>query len=909
MALAPGTRLGSYEVLAPIGAGGMGEVYRARDTRLGREVAIKVLPEAFASDRDRMVRFEREAHVLASLNHPHIASIYGLEESDTSRALVLELVEGPTLQERIASGALPLQEALEVAKQIAEALEYAHEHGIVHRDLKPANVKLTKEGAVKVLDFGLAKALSDDPLSPEVSNSPTLSAVATRAGIILGTAAYMSPEQAKGKTADRRSDIWSFGVVLYEMLTGCRLYTSDTAAETLALVLTREPDLGALPENAPSRVRELLRRSLTKDSKRRLRDIGEARIAIEDALAGRAEPVAAERRAVGEPSWRRTLPWAVAGALALALALVMWASWRPAPEPATPVRLSVELGADASLAAGFGPAAVLSPDGKLLAFTARRAAGERPQLYVRRLEQLQASPLAGTDDARNPFFSPDSQGLGFFAEGKLKRVAVTSGAAVTLCEAPDDRGGTWNEDGTILFAPRSGGGLSRVSSAGGTPEVLTTPDQVAGAFSDRWPQALPGGKAVLFTDGVAGGFEDGNIVVQSLPKGPRKVLQRGGYHGRYLPSGHIVYIDEGTLFAAAFDLGRLELTGPPAPVLEGVTANAATAAAQLAFSDRGTLVFLPGPSTAAGVPIQWMDKDGKTEPLRATAGDYNSIRFSPDGQRLALDLRTGRERDVWVYEWGRDMMSRLTFDPGEDLRPVWTADGRRIAFASTRADKATANLYWQRADGTGEAQRLTESKNPQSPASWHPSGKFLAFGEASPQTNRDIWILPMEGDEAAGWKPGKPIAFLSSPFVEVEAAFSPDGSWLAYRSDESGRFEVYVRPFPGPGGKWQVSTGGASHPTWSRNRKELFYRTLELTLMVTPYTVEGDSFRAERPRQWSPGLAPARGVNRTFDLHPDGQRFAVLKGEERQAEERRDKVVFIENFFDELRRLAPAARR
>jgi serine/threonine-protein kinase len=413
---------------------------------------------------------------------------------------------------------------------------------------------------------------------------------------------------------------------------------------------------------------------------------------------------------------------------------------------------------------------------------------------------------------------------------------------------------------------------------------------------------------VLFTAGIRG--DDASIMVQSLPRGPKKVVQRGGYHGRYLPSGHVVYMHEGTLFAVPLDLGRLEPTGPPAPVLEGVIGNVGgtTGGAQFAFSERGTLVFLPGQG-GGKVPIQWMDENGKTEPLRTLAGNYFSIRFSPDGQRLAMGLGEGSEQDVWVYEWGRDRMSRLTLAPGADASPVWTPDGRWIAFSSTRADKATANLYWQRADGTGEAERLTESKNPQGPASWHPRGKFLAFHEPT-TANRDIWILPMEGDEASGWKPGKPAAFLISPFFETDAAFSPDGRWLAYSSEEPGRFEVYVRPFPGPGGQWQVSEGGGRFPTWSRNRKELFYRTPESTLMVATYAAEGDSFRAEKPRKWSPGLAPPLApFNGTFDLHPDGQRFAVLKAAEQRAEERRDHVVLIQNFFEELRRLSPVGKR
>jgi serine/threonine-protein kinase len=789
---------------------------------------------------------------------------------------------------------------------MAEGLEAAHEKGIVHRDLKPGNVKLTKDGEVKILDFGLAKALEGETTNEEeLSQSPTLSRRMTEAGVILGTAGYMSPEQARGKAVDKRADIWAFGVVLFEMLSGRRLFSGETVSDTLAAVLRQEIDWKLLPASTPTSVRRLLERCLHRDPKQRLQAIGEARIAIE----AREEGPAADRSAA--PLWPRALTLAGAAAL-IGAGLMLWAPWRPGPEPATPVRLSVELGADASLAVDFGAAAILSPDGKLLVFSARKAAGERPQLYARRLEQLAASPLSGTEDARDPFFSPDGQWIGFFADGKLKKVAVGGGAAVTLCDAsPDERGGTWSEDGTILFTPSGapGEGLSRVSSAGGAADVLTTPDQAAGESAHWRPQALPGGRTVLFTAVSRDATnDDASIVVQSLPEGPKKVVHRGGYHGRYLPSGHLVYMHGGTLFAVPFDLGRLEPTGPPAPVLEGVIGNVGgNGVAQFAFSERGTLVFLPGQG-GDEVPIQWMDKDGKTEPLRALAGNYSNIRFSPDGQRLAMVLREGSERDVWVYEWGRDTMSRLTFEPGIDASPVWTPDGSRIAFSSTRADKATRNLYWQRADGTGEAERLTESKNHQEPASWHPSGKFLAFHEPLSGA-RDIWILPMEGDDASGWKPGKPAAFLIRPFFKTDAAFSPDGRWLAYSSEESGRLEVCVRPFPGPGGQWQVSEGGGRFPTWSRNRKELFYRTPESTLMVAPYAAEGDSFRAEKPRKWSPGLAPTvNPFNRTFDLHRDGQRFAVLKAAEQRAEERRDHVVLIQNFFEELRRLAPAGK-
>jgi serine/threonine-protein kinase len=442
-----------------------------------------------------------------------------------------------------------------------------------------------------------------------------------------------------------------------------------------------------------------------------------------------------------------------------------------------------------------------------------------------------------------------------------------------------------------------------VSSAGGAPQTLTTPDPASQEYSHRWPQALPGGKAVLFTAVIRSGSEDASLVVHSLEGDTRKVLHRGGYHGRYFPCGHLVFIHEGTLFAAPFDLDRLELTGEPVPALESVSANPINQGAQFAFSRDGTLVYQHGEGLAT-TPIQWMDREGKLQPLRAAPGVYNSIRFSPDGQRLALDLIEGKNPDVWVYEWERDTLSRLTFDPAWDRAPVWSPDGRRIAFSSPRADQTTGNLYWQRADGTGEAERLTESKNQQFPSSWHRSGKFLAFHESNPQTSQDILILPLTGDEVSGWKPGKPTVFLNGPFSEFQAAFSPDGRWLAYTSDESGRNEVYVRPFPGPGGKWQVSTAGGRLPTWSRSRRELFYRGGDGRIMVAAYTVEGESFRAEKPRVWSTGLVTLRVGGRTYDLHPDGERIAVLT-----ASGEADHVTLIVNFFDELRRIAPVGRR
>jgi serine/threonine-protein kinase len=890
----------------------MGEVWRARDVRLGRMVAIKVLPAAFADDAERMLRFEREAHVLASLNHAHIAALYGFEESDGVRALVMELVEGPTLAERLANGAIVLEDALPLARQVAEALEYAHEHGIVHRDLKPANVKLTSEGSVKVLDFGLAKALADDPVAADVSHSPTLSGVATRAGIILGTAAYMSPEQAKGKPADRRSDVWSFGVVVAEMLTGKALFTGESAPETLARVIEREPDLGALPQATPARIRELLHRCLTKDPRRRLQAIGEARLALEEAIARPDRDGAPVSPGASPPPARRIRAWGFSAALCAGLGLLAgrWLWRQPTPPAAAALRLSIELGADLPLAAtDMGPTAVLSPDGMLLAFVAQKAPTERARLYLRRLDQLQAAPLAGTEGARDPFFSPDGQWIAFFADRKLKKTSVTGGSLTTLCDAPNDRGGTWGDDGTLVFTPSTqpGTGLWRVSSAGGQPEILTAPDAAAEEVTHRWAQLLPGGRAVLFTaNRTLGSYQGANIVVQALSGGARKVLLRNAYFARYLPSGHLVYIHERRLFAAPFDLATLEVTGPAAPVLEDVLSASTSGGAQFAFSNTGDLAYRAGSGIGFESAIEWIDPDGRRS-LRPVVAQYGNIRFSPDGQKLAMDVIDGRQSDVWIYDWRRDAMSRLTFDPGEDAYPVWTPDGRRIVFASTRGGKAVPNLYWQKTDGTGDAQPLTASRNYQRPASWHPSGKVLAFHEFNPRTATDIMILPVEGDEASGWRPGEPSAFVASQAREHGAAFSPDGRWLAYSSNESGNDDVYVRPFPGPGGRWQVSTEGGVLPAWSPTRPELFFRTDRI--MVAAYSVGGGSFRSDKPRLWSDLRVPGEWLMGNFDLHPDGRRVAAVRAPEAQADARPGTVVLIQGFFDELRRLAPTSPR
>ena len=900
-----GKKIAHYSVTEMLGKGGMGEVYRATDTKLNRDVALKVLPEVFARDADRMARFKREAHVLASLNHPNIASIYGLEESDGIHCLVLELVEGPTLAERIQEGAVPLEEALNIAKQIAEALEAAHEKGVIHRDLKPANVKVAPEGMVKVLDFGLARAMADEATQADASHSRTGSIMPTHEGVILGTAGYMSPEQARGQEVDKRADIWAFGVVLFEMLTGKRTFKGETTSDTLAAVLKLEPDWNALPAETPKTIRKLLRRCLEKNPKLRLHDIADARIEIDEGLA---EPAGEVGLPVGisspQPVWRRVLPWAVAGVLSFAFAVALWAPWRTKEAP---MRLSVEIAPGESLWTQQGAAAVISPDGTRLAFVTTDGQGQR-KLYLRPLDQLQANALSGTEGAANPFFSPDGEWIAFFTGDKLKKVSVSGGATVTLCDAEGNgRGGSWGEDGIIIFAPGPGVPLSRISSAGGTPEAVTTLDEEKGEISHRWPQVLPGGKAVLFTVEDEGrNFEEATIQVQSLESGERKTVQQAGIYGRYLPTGHLVYISNQTLFAAPFDLGRLEVSGPSAPIVEDVQTSPLYWSAQFDFSQTGTLVYLTGGGTASEVSIFWIDPEGKTEPLLPTPRDYENPSFSPDGKRLAVQINEGSNVDLWVYELERETLSRLTFYEGADYNPVWTPDGQRVAFTSDRGG-GSWNLYWKRADGSGDAERLTESSNLQVLWSWSPDGKVLAFHERSSETNMDLWTLPMEEDGAGGLKPGEPIPFLRTPFIELGPAFSPDGHWIAYNSNESGRSVVYVRPFPGPGGKWQISTSGGEMPTWAKNGRELFYRTADSRIMVVTYSVEGDSFRAGRPRLWSKGQFTDRGMGGNFALHPDGKRFAVLKATEGTEEVALDHLTLVTNWFDEVRRRVASA--
>jgi serine/threonine protein kinase/Tol biopolymer transport system component len=904
MTIAAGTRLGAYEVLAQIGAGGMGEVYQAHDTKLGRDVAIKVLPEAFAHDPDRLSRFQREAKMLASLNHPNIATIHGLEQSGGTSYLVMELVPGETLQERVKrEGAVPIEEALSIAKQIAEALEAAHEKGIVHRDLKPANVKVTPEGKVKVLDFGLAKAFAGDTASSNPAESPTLSAAATMQGTILGTAAYMSPEQARGKAVDKRTDIWAFGCVLYELLAGRQAFPGETTTEILAAVLREEPDWQALPASTPVKIRDLLRRCLQKDVNRRARDAGDVRIEIEEALAAPAT-AEADRPAKGIRALGRRALILSLGTLLLVAVVSGFALWnlKPSPSPQPVSRVAITLPPGQQLAGlDSGPAVALSPDGTHLAYVARQ--GGTQQLYLRAMDSLESKPIPGTEGAVNPFFSPDGQWLAFFVGNKLKKVSVSGGAALTLGDAATPRGASWGSQGMIAFAPTTAGALWQVPDAGGTPQPLTRFEK--GDASHRWPESLPGGKAVLFAAGPSGiTFSNAQVAVQLVGAGDRRNLIQAGTQPRYAPSGHLVYAQGGSLMAVPFDPQRLTATGAAVPMVEGVLQSPSTGAAQYSISTTGSLVYVLGGVQSAQSTLVWVNRNGAEQHVSALARAYVFPRLSPDGRRIAVTI-VEQEAQVWLYDLSRETLTRLTFEGSVNQNSVWTPDGKRIAFASNK--EGPLNIFWQLADGSGGLERLTTSDYTQAPVTWSPDGQLLGFGEVNPTMGRDIWVVRMGDPSAGSGQVRKAQPFLQTRFDEAVPRFSPDGRWLAYVSDESGHYEIYVQPYPGPGEKWQISTEGGTEPVWNPNGRELFYRSGDKMMAVDIAT--HPSFTAGKPRMLFEGrYEPAPFPNANYDVSPDGQRFLMPKPSE-QAQAAPTQINVVLNWFEELKRRVPAGTK
>ena len=896
MSLSPGTRLGPYEVTAKIGQGGMGEVYRAHDTKLGRDVALKVLPDLFADDPERLARFQREARVLASLNHPNIASIYGLEESGDTRALVLELVEGPTLAERIAQGAIPVDEALPIAKQIADALEAAHERGVIHRDLKPANVKVKDDGMVKVLDFGLAKALEGDAGS-DPSESPTLTAAATRMGVIMGTAAYMSPEQARGKTVDKRADIWAFGAVLYEMLTGQKPFPGDDVSDTLATVLKSDPNWKALPVDVPPAIKRLLRRCLEKDPKRRVREAGTAIVEIHEAQTTPSGEVAMP--VTPQPPWQRVMPW-VSGVVVggIIAGLAVWSLTGPAPELSPPTRLAI---AAPPGVRPFRP--VASPDGRTVAFLG--STGGSSLTYIRNLNQLEAVPLSDTENTFPESFSHDGQWIlisEFAAVPRvLTRVSLAGGRPITVAEWPGavTWGATWGPDDTIVVGSNEGLFSMPVSGRERTP--LTTLGE--GEIAHVRPWFLPSGRAVLFFVST-GQRDEAQVAVYDFDTGRHRTLL-AGTSPQFAPSGHLVFWRQESLWAVPFDPDQLEVTGEPLPVVEDVLSNPVGFANYDVTSD-GTLLYTSADAAVvARASLVWVDREGNEEPVGAEPRDYRWARLSPEGRRIATYLSAGGDApDVFIYDLDRDTLTPLTFDPATDYWPEWTPNGEHVVFASTR-HAGPQNIYRKAADGTGPAHRLTTSRNPKGPNSFSPDGKTLAFGEVRPDTGGDLGLLSMDGEATIEW-------LLEESFFDTFGEISPDGRWIDYVSDEAGQNEVYVRPFPNVNeGKWRISTDGGVSPLWGPDSRELFYRTREgpgrpITIMMTVNDTD-PTFNRGAPRRLFEGNYRMVFPNaRMWDIAPNGERFLMIK-DDRSSDglAAAGQITVVQNRSEELKERVP----
>lgn len=868
--MGPRQSIGHYRITTKLGNGGMGEVWRAVDTKLGRDVAVKVLPHSLAQDAERMARFEREAKVLASLNHPNIAQVYGVEDC----AMVMELVEGETLR-----GPLPLETAIDYARQIADALEAAHEKGIVHRDLKPRNIMVTPRGVVKVLDFGLARVAEETGSDKE--NSPTVTISPTRAGVILGTAGYMSPEQARGMPVDKRADIWAFGCVLYEMLTGEPAFPGETTTDILAGVIGREPDL----TRVPAKVRRMLRCCLQKDPRRRLRDIGDVWELLDTA----------EAPAVAKSRW----PWmaaAAAAVLAVAGWFVAWRATRPAEYPL--IRLSVDLGPEAVM--GLNTTVAISPDGRRIVYPVRGPDGKQ-QLATRLLDQVQPVFLPGTQDGGDAFFSPDGQWISFFSGSQFKKISVQGGSPVLSgsVTAPF-LGASWGDGDNLIVAMGAAFPLYRIPSDGGAPQRLTKLD--GGDFSHRWPQVLPGGRTVLFSASPStDSWDNGYLEVASLKDGTSKTVQRGAYYGRYLPGGYLAYVRQGTIFASKFDSGRLQVTGAPVPVLQDVAANPGTGGGQFDFSPgpsgHGIFVYMSGSSAAHASKINWLDGTGRMQPLIAAADQYAGPRLSPDGRRLAF-VKAG---DIFVADSERNTLTQVTFT-GRAEMPVWAPDGKHLAFS---IGGSTGGIGWMRSDGAGDARTLLETAGTATPWSFAPDGR-LAFFLRNPGMGLMVWTAPLDLSDPDHPQSGKPEIAWHTKGDDYLPRFSPDGRWIAYRSNESGINEIYVRPFPASrGGKVQVSSGGGMYALWSRKGRELFYETGDNRIMAVDYTVEGDSFLPGKPRAFYDQPLFYAGTS-NLDLAPDGKRFVVLARPEMALGEKGTvHVTMLLNFLDELKRRIP----
>ncbi len=905
MSLSAGTRLGPYEIVDPLGAGGMGEVYRAKDTRLGRDVAIKVLPEVVSNDPRALARFESEAKAVAALSHPNILALFDVGKEAAVSFVVTELLEGETLREALAKGPLSLRKALDVALQVAEGLAAAHGKGIVHRDVKPENVFLTRDGHAKLLDFGLARSRPVSTAGDE-TQSPTVDKL-TSEGVVLGTVAYMSPEQARGQTVDFRSDQFSLGIVLYEMLTGKRPFGGASAAETLTAIIREEPEpVTKLDPKLPALVGWIVQRCLGKDPEERYSSTKDLAKELQNLRTRLSEAVSAANVAPGEgPRLRGRLPYWMLAAVAVLAAvfgvLVGPRFARTGSPPASPLRFSLSFPVDAEPRTHEHNPFALSPDGRTLVFEGVTEGGDlaRSKLFVRRLDLDEIRPIPGTDAAgadfpfSSPFMSPDGLEVGFFAEGKLKRVSLAGGSPITLCDAPSPRGGSWGPDGTIVFVPSPTSGLWRIPASGGEARRVTSPDAAKGEYH-VFPQILPDGEHVLFTF-------SGKAAVVSLRTGEQRVVMEDAVRARYLPTGHLVFARPGTLLAVPFSLKRLETSGSPVPVLEGLVTNSNfTGAAEYAFSQEGTLVYAA--SRQLQRTLVWVDRKGAMERVPLPPGGYEEVALSPDGGRLvAITVDKNYKEALLIGDFPGGTLSRSAAE-GAFQRLAWAPDGKRVAFGFSPGRKDLRAAYWQGADGSTPPERLTGDapRQNETPTSFSPDGSLLLVdvyipGDTSP--NNDIFALPLNGEKTL-----RP--FLQTKFGESAARFSPDGRWVVYQSNESGPVEIFVRPYPGPGGKWQISTEGGDEPCWSRSGRELFYWQGGDKMMVVDVETK-PTFRAGRARTLFEGRYLSHGVN-YYDVTSDGTRFLMIKEDPAESGPAQVKVVL--NWFEEVKRRIPGAK-
>jgi len=893
-----GRRLGVYAVGERIGAGGMGEVYQARDTKLGREVALKVLPAVFAGDRERLARFQREARVLASLNHPNVAQIHGLEEGDGITALVMELVSGPTLADRITQGSIPIDEAVPIARQIVDALEAAHEQGIVHRDLKPANVKVRDDGTVKVLDFGLAKAMGPaEGSSPNLSQSPTITTPATLPGTVLGTAAYMAPEQAKGQVVDKRADIWAFGAVLYEMLTGHRAFEGGNVAEVIAGVIRAEPRWDALPVDLPPVLGQYLRRCLQKDPRQRIHDIADVRLALEGAF-DLPVPPAVSTSAPTLPGWRRVVPLALAALAGSVMAGVGVRAWLGSAPPPLVKRFSVTLPESDDLRQGAGLLLALSPDGRTLVYRAARDGVMH--LFRRPMDEFEGL-LGPVDLVGSPFFSPDGRWLAFHANGALQKVSLAGGPPQTLVTIPGIQGGSWGPSGEIVVGLQTNGALLRVPEAGGEATPLFSPDDRRRSW---YPQVLPGGE-VLFTSVSAGAADSGELHLLK-PSGEDQTILPNATAGRLLGTGHLVFIRGGSLWAVPFDRDRLDPVGTPVPVVEGVRVESG-GAVQVAIADDGTLAYIPA-VVQQKRGLFWESDDGREQAVATPAGAFDAVVLSPDGRRAALVIKSGNlNTDVWVTELARGTLTQITYD-GSARDPLWTPDGQALVYGATRDGRA--ELLKKAADGTGAPETLATFDADVyrvGPESWAPDGVTLQIGLSHRNTGFDIGLI--SPDAAGTWR-----VLIQTPFDELDGQISPDGRWIAYMSNDSGGSQVYVQRFPGLGDRQPVSPGQDRNvkPRWAPDGRALFYRRgsgeraiMRVPFVTNPATGEAVIGVAVPVLDWR--FWVSQDTQRVWAIAPDGHRFLVIKeiSEANAVPQPSRQINVVLNWLEDLERRVP----